>query len=399
VKLFHLSSGHFPLTPNSRKEKIMKKGIFTAVVILMFLFAATAWSGEEPEYYNSITDVPGIEVGQYTDKEALTGTTVILARGGAVGGVDVRGSAPGTRETDLLNPINLVDRVNAVVLSGGSAYGLAATDGVMTCLEDQGIGWPVGGGNVVPIVPSAILFDPGRCDTNFRDRPTAEFGLKACLAVDSGPVAQGNVGAGMGARAGGLKGGIGTASTDLGGGVIVGAIVAVNAVGSTVNPDTGGFYAAFLEVDDEFGKLKLPKLSSLDKTGSLLAKVDPSPAKNTTIAVVATNVELTKAQAQKIAQMAHDGMARAIRPSHTMFDGDTIFALGTGELSFDTLPGWGYAPSSVNRIGGAAADTLSRAIVHAMLKAESVDDCIISYCDAYPSACKGKGPKKEKPKH
>ena len=379
----------------------MKKLFFAAVVILMFLVVATAWSGGETKYYNAITDVPGIEVGHYTDKEGLTGTTVILARDGAVGGVDVRGSAPGTRETDLLNPINLVDIVNAVVLSGGSAYGLAAADGVMTCLEDQGIGWPVGGGQVVPIVPSAILFDPGRCGTDFRDRPTAKFGLKACQAVDSGPVAQGNVGAGMGARAGGLKGGIGSASTDLGDGVIVGAIVAVNAVGSTVNPDTGDFYAAFLQVDDEFDKLKDPHWSALKKSGSLLAKVDQSPGKNTTIAVVATNVELTKAQAQKIAQMAHDGMARAIRPSHTMFDGDTIFALGTGELSFDTLPGWGYAPSSVNRIGSAAADTLSRAIVHAMLSAESVDDCILSYCDAYPEACQEKDDhhKKKRPKH
>jgi L-aminopeptidase/D-esterase-like protein len=379
----------------------MKKGIFAAVVILTVLFAAAAWSGEEPEYYNAITDVPGIEVGHYTDKKGVTGTTVILARGGAVGGVDVRGSAPGTRETDLLNPINLVDRVNAVVLSGGSAYGLAAADGVMTCLEDQGIGWPVGGGNVVPIVPSAILFDPGRCGTDFRSRPTAKFGLKACQAVDSGPVAQGNVGAGMGARAGGLKGGIGTASVNLGDGVIVGAIVAVNAVGSTVNPDTGGFYAEFLEVDDEFDKLKDSQWSALEKSDSLLAKIDPSPAKNTTIAVVATNVVLTKAQAQKIAQMAHDGMARAIRPSHTMFDGDTIFALGTGELSFDTLPGWGYAPSGINRIGSAAADALSRAIVHAMLEAESVDDCMLSYCDAYPEAChdKKKKPKKTKKKH
>lgn len=379
----------------------MKKLLFAAIVILMFLVVATAWSGGETKFYNAITDIPGIEVGHYTDKKALTGTTVILARGGAVGGVDVRGSAPGTRETDLLNPINLVDRVNAVVLSGGSAYGLAAADGVMTCLEDQGIGWPVGGDQVVPIVPSAILFDPGRCGTDFRVRPTAEFGLKACQAADSGPVAQGNVGAGMWARAGGLKGGIGTASTDIGDGVIVGAIVAVNAVGSTVNPDTGDFYAAFLEVDDEFDKLKDPHWSALKKSDFLLAKVDQSPGKNTTIAVVATNVELTKAQAQKIAQMAHDGMARAIRPSHTMFDGDTIFALGTGELSFDTLPGWGYAPSSVNRIGSAAADALSRAIVHAMLSAESVDDCMLSYCDAYPEACQDNDDdhKRKKPKH
>ena len=365
-----------------------KRFLFVCVVMSTFLIAPPAWSSGDSILYNAITDVPGIEVGHYTEEDALTGTTVILARNGAVGGVDVRGSAPGTRETDLLNPMNLVDIVNAVVLSGGSAYGLAAADGVMKCLENQGIGYPVGGGNVVPIVPSAILFDPGRCGTDFKARPTAKFGRRACRAVKSGPVAQGNVGAGMGARAGGLKGGIGTASIDLGDGVIVGAIVAVNAVGSTVNPDTGEFYAAFLEMNDEFGELKTPQLGGLKKSGPWLAKADQAPAQNTTIAVVATNVELNKAQAQKIAQMAHDGMARAIRPSHTMFDGDTIFALATAELSFDTLPpGWSYAPSSINKIGSAAADTLSRAIVHAMLSAESVDDCIISYCDTYPDAC------------
>ncbi len=369
----------------------MKKRTYVGVAMFMLQIVTTAWSDGESDLYNAITDVPGIEVGHYTDEEALTGTTVILARDGAVGGVDVRGSAPGTRETDLLNPMNLVDIVNAIVLSGGSAYGLAAADGVMKCLENQGIGYPVGGGQVVPIVPSAILFDLGRCGTDFKARPTAKFGRKACRAVKSGPVAQGNVGAGMGARAGGLKGGIGTASTDLGDGVIVGAIVAVNAVGSTVNPDTGEFYAEFLEMNDEFGKLDDPRWSSLKNPGPLMAKADQAPAKNTTIAVVATNVELNKAQAQKIAQMAHDGMARAIRPSHTMFDGDTIFALATAELSFDSLPpSWSFIPSSINRIGSAAADTLSRAIIHAMLSAESIDDCIISYCDTYPDACQDK---------
>ena len=369
----------------------MKKRLLVYIVLLLLLSVTNGWSDGVSNYHNAITDVPGIEVGHYTDAKALTGTTVILARDGAVGGVDVRGSAPGTRETDLLNPMNLVDKVNAVVLSGGSAYGLAASDGVMKCLENQGIGYPVGGGQVVPIVPSAILFDLGRCGTDFKARPTARFGRKACRSAKSGPIAQGNVGAGMGARAGGLKGGIGTASTDLGDGVIVGAIVAVNSVGSTVNPDTGEFYAAFLEVNDEFGGLRAQHWNSSKNIASMMAEVIQAPAKNTTIAVVATNVEMTKAQAQKIAQMAHDGMARAIRPSHTMFDGDTIFALATAELSFDSLPpSWSFVPSSINRIGSAAADTLARAIVHAMLSAKSIDDCIISYCDTYPDACQEK---------
>jgi L-aminopeptidase/D-esterase-like protein len=328
---------------------------------------------------NAITDVPGIEVGHYQEK--YTGTTVILARDGAVGAVDVRGSAPGTRETDLLNPLNLVDTVNAIVLSGGSAYGLAAADGVMLWLEEQGIGWPVGGGNVVPIVPSAILFDPGRFGREFTFRPTAEFGKKAAEDLSAGPVAQGNVGAGAGAISGGLKGGIGSASQEVGNGVIVGAIVAINSGGSTVNPKTGEFYASFLEIGDEFGEIK-----GSAAVGEILDQVAyAEPVKNTTIAVIATNVKLTKAQAKKIAEMAHDGMARAMRPAHTMFDGDTVFVLGTGELSPEILgqeAAWGYMPANINKIGSAAADTLSRAIVHAMLSAETVGE-VKSYSDTY----------------
>lgn len=333
--------------------------------------------------FNSIVDVPGIEVGNY--QEQYTGTTVVLARDGAVGGVDVRGSAPGTRETDLLDPLNLVDNVNAVVLSGGSAYGLAAADGVMHWLEERGIGWPVGGGNVVPIVPSAILFDPGRFGRDFSFRPDAEFGRKAADNLSAEPFEQGNSGAGAGAVAGGLKAGIGTASMLVGNGVVVGAIVAINSGGSTVNPETGEFYASFLEIGDEFGGLKAPMASISEGDALALAS---EPVKNTTIAVIAVNVELTKAQAQKIAGMAHDGMARAIRPSHTMFDGDTVFVLGTGELSPAVLgeeAAWGYMPANINRIGSAAADTLSRAIVHAMLNAETVGD-VQSYLDKYPTA-------------
>ncbi|MBN1834427.1 MAG: P1 family peptidase, partial [Spirochaetales bacterium] len=309
-----------------------KKVLWLAVaLVLMAAIGAGAQTKVEPARpvpstattgkWNAITDVPGIEVGSY-DRN-YTGTTVVLIRKGAVGGVEVRGSAPGTRETDLLRPTNMVNKVDAVVLSGGSAYGLAAADGVMLWLEQQKIGWPVGGGNVVPIVPSAILFDPGRFGRAFTDRPTAEFGRRACQAASSGPVKMGNVGAGAGAVSGGLKGGLGTASVDLGNGVIVGAIVAINSGGSTVNPETGEFYAAFLEVGNEFGNLKRP--FALGEGGAAVALAEPpmEPVKNTTIAVVATNVELTKAQAQKIAEMAHDGLARAIRPVHTMFDGDT----------------------------------------------------------------------------
>ncbi len=334
---------------------------------------------------NAITDVPGIEVGSY--ERNFTGTTVILAPKGAVGGVDVRGSAPGSRETDLLRPTNMVDKVDAVVLTGGSAYGLAAANGVMLWLESKGRGWDVGGGHVVPIVPSAVLFDPGRFGRAFNDRPDDTFGWKACLNASAGPIQMGNYGAGAGAIAGGLKGGLGTASVDLGSGVIVGAIVAVNAGGSTVNPATGELYAKYLEVNGEFGNLKAP-FAAAPAIGAPFSVAEMEAVKNTTIACIATNVKLTKAQAQKIAEMAHDGMARAIRPSHTMFDGDTVFVLGTGLLDLDTLKQqavWGNTSANVNKIGSAAADALARAIVRAILNAQTVGN-VASYADKYPTA-------------
>lgn len=339
--------------------------------------------------YNAITDVSGVEVGNYDRNH--TGTTVVLVRHGAVGGVDVRGSAPGSRETELLNPTNLVDRVDAVILTGGSAYGLSTADGVMTWLEQKNLGWPVGEGHVVPIVPAATLYDPGRFGREFSERPTAEYGRRACEAASSGLVAMGNIGAGAGAIAGALKGGIGTASLDLGHGVIVGAIVAVNSAGSTVNPETGELYAKYLEVNHEFGNLKpafcapgpVPGQSSEgslhDGNGSI---------KNTTIGVVATNVRLSKAQARKIAEMAHDGMARAVRPAHTMFDGDTVFSLATGEVDPEEIKqqaAWGNMAANINKIGAAAADVFARAIVHAMLNARTVGD-VLCYRDAYPGA-------------
>jgi L-aminopeptidase/D-esterase-like protein len=333
---------------------------------------------------NAITDVPGIEVGSY-DKN-LTGTTVILAPKGAVGGVEVRGAAPGTRETDLMRPTNLVDKVDAIVITGGSAYGLATADGVMLWLEQKKRGWNVGGGNVVPIVGAAVLFDPARFGRAFTDRPTAEFGRLACEAAGPGPVKEGNVGAGAGAIGGGLKGGLGTSSVDLGDGVIVGAIIAVNSLGSTVNLKTGEFYANYMEIGNEFGSLKQPFLSSVETDGALAFKAEVG--KNTVIGCVATNVKLTKAQAQKVAEMAQDGIARAVRPAHTQFDGDTIFALGTGVLDLDTLKqqaAWGNTAANVLKLGSAAADAVSRAIVHAMLAAQTVGG-VASYHDKYPGA-------------
>jgi len=345
-----------------------------AAVFTLFLVSAS-WA-QTPGPLNAITDVPGIEVGQYTSTDATsgggTGTTVVLSRAGAVGGVSQRGGAPGTRETDLLRPENLVEKVNAVVLSGGSAYGLAAADGVMLCLEAQSIGFPVGPGQVVPIVPSAILFDPGRC-ASFSRRPDASFGLAACHAASGGPVQQGNVGAGTGARSGGSKGGLGTASTVLGNGIIVGAIVAVNSSGRTFDT-AGNFYAGFLELDNEFPLIG-PSATDVVPPSNLL--------QNTTIAVVATSAQLTKAQATKVAQMADDGLARAIKPSHGVGDGDTIFVMATGRDTRD-------ATNLVNGIGSAAADTLSRAVVHAILAAQSihVGSCDVkSYCEQFPNNC------------
>ena len=334
---------------------------------------------------NAITDVPGIEVGSH--ERDFTGTTVILAPKGAVGGVEVRGSAPGTRETDLMKPENLVDKVDAIVLTGGSAYGLAAADGVMLWLDQKKRGWDVGGGNVVPIVGAAVLFDPGRFGRAFTDRPDAEFGRLACEAASSGPVRMGNVGAGAGAIAGGLKGGLGTASFDLGDGVFVGAIVAVNSLGSTVNLQTGEFYAKYLEIGGEFGNLKAP-FASTAGGGPEVTPAEPVAITNTVIGCVATNVRLTKAQAQKVAEMAQDGVARAIHPSHTMFDGDTIFALATSLTDLDTLKqqaAWGNIAADVTKIGSAAADAVSRAIMHAMLNAQTVGS-VPSYRDRYPAA-------------
>ena len=316
--------------------------------------------------YNAITDVPGIRVGHWTNLEAATGCTVILCTDGAVGGVDVRGGAPGTRETDLLDPVNVVEKVHAILLGGGSAFGLAAADGVMRWLEEHGIGFDVGVARV-PIVPAAILFDLGFGSAKVR--PDAASGYAACAAASDGPVAQGNVGAGTGATCGkmlgplqAMKSGLGSASRQIEGGAIVAAVVAVNAAGDVYDPRTGRIVAGartpggkgFFNESPRGGP-QPPAVRCLEPLpgASLLAGT------NTTIAVVATNAALSKSGATKVAQMAHDGLARAIRPAHTMFDGDTVFALSTGSVQAD-----------LSRIGAVAADVLADAVLAAVLAAE-----------------------------
>jgi L-aminopeptidase/D-esterase-like protein len=320
---------------------------------------------------NAITDIPGIEVGQAQDEEALTGCTVILCRKGAVGGVDVRGSAPGTRETDLLNPINLVDKVHAVVLAGGSAFGLDAASGVMTYLAEQKIGFGVGAFRV-PIVPSAILFDLGLGKS--ARHPDPEMGYAAVSAAQSGPVAEGNVGAGTGATvgkifgmAGAMKSGLGTASLEIGGGVMVGAIVAVNAFGDVLNQSTGQIIAGARPA--RIGPLKMGGSEQFADTLKVMQTLagrtvlNIATGGNTVIGVVATNAKFDKAQATKMAQMAHDGLARTVRPAHTMLDGDTLFALATGQKKAD-----------VTIVGAFAAEVLAQAIVNAVRSARPVGD-------------------------
>jgi L-aminopeptidase/D-esterase-like protein len=279
----------------------------------------------------SVVDVPGLQVGHFTLSERLTGCTVVLAPHGAVGAVDVRGAAPGTRETDLLDPANLVDKVHAVLLSGGSAFGLDAATGVVRWLDEQGIGFETGYGRV-PIVPAAVLFDlpvvrPG---DDPKARPDAQAGYQACQAASTATPAAGNVGAGAGACVGKLfgldrcmKGGIGNASVRVGPWV-VGALVACNAVGDVIDPATGQVLAGARTADGRH---------LLDTQRALLQGERgnrPLPGTNTTIGVIATNATLTKPQAKRLAMSAHDGLARSIRPAHTTLDGDTLFALATG---------------------------------------------------------------------
>ena len=310
----------------------------------------------------SITDVPGIEVGHAQDEAALTGCTVLLCRKGAVAGVDVRGSAPGTRETDLLNPINLVERVHAILLAGGSAFGLDAAGGVMHYLEEQKIGFNTGIARV-PIVPAAILFDLAIGNKNIR--PDAEMGYKACKAASNTACREGNAGAGTGASVGkmfgmalAMKSGLGSASVHAGG-LVVGALVAVNAFGDVVDPEKGEIVAGLRS--GKVGPLRIGGKDYFADTLAMLKKpvgrtvLGLATRTNTVIGVVATNARLTKAEATKVAQMAHDGVARTIRPAHTMLDGDTLFALSTGNKKAD-----------VTSIGAFAAEAITLAILRAV---------------------------------
>jgi len=302
--------------------------------------------------HDDITDIPGIRVGHDTNLEAGTGCTVILCDTPAIGGVDVRGGAPATRETDLLHPMNLVEEVNAVLLTGGSAFGLDAASGVMRYLEEQGIGFNTGVA-YVPIVPAAAIFDLAFGSASIR--PDATAGYRACEQATAEAVMQGNVGAGTGATVGkmagpffAMKGGLGSASTQLADGIVVGALVVVNASGDVIDPQTLHVVAG-----------------TRNPTGIGFLS---APFGNTTIAVVATNASLSKVEVNKVAQMAHDGMAQVIRPAHTMFDGDTIFALALGSRS-QAKPDPTMSASYVSMIGVAAASTLARAIVKAIRNA------------------------------
>jgi L-aminopeptidase/D-esterase-like protein len=312
-----------------------------------------------------LTDVDGILVGHFTESRRPTGCTVVLCEKGAVAGVDVRGGAPGTRETDLLNPVNTVQQIYGVVLSGGSAFGLDTASGVMRYLDEKGIGFHLGQ-IVVPIVPAAILFDLNLGDP--RIRPTADSGYAACRAANSGPVPEGNVGAGAGATVGKLfgmqyamKSGLGTASLRAGkSGLIVAALAAVNAAGDVYLPRTGELLAGARTAD---GKGLRNSIAQIRAGERVLA--DEGDQKNTTLAVVATNARLTKPQATKVAQMAQDGLARAINPTHTPFDGDTVFALATGALE---------APVDAGAVGALAAEVVAEAIVRAVLRATGLPD-------------------------
>jgi L-aminopeptidase/D-esterase-like protein len=308
---------------------------------------------------DALAAIPGLRVGHWTDRRAATGCTVVLCEGGAVAAVDVRGGAPGTRETDVLRPGNLVERIHAVLLSGGSAFGLDAAAGVMRYLEERGVGFPTPGGPV-PIVVGAVLYDLsiGRSDV----RPDAAAGYAACRAARSGRISQGSVGAGCGATVGkalgmerAVKGGIGTASERAADDVIVGALVAVNCFGEVVDPDSGRILAG--PRDEQGGFLSTLDILRRWPSGQ------PGGFTNSTIGVVATNARLAREQAYRLAVMAHDGLSRAIRPAHTPLDGDAFFSLATGATE---------APVDLISLGSLAARAVERAIVRAVTEARGL---------------------------
>lgn len=335
-----------------------------AALALLVLAGAVAHAQSGTAMRNKgLTEVDGLRVGHHTLTERPTGCTVVLVDGdGAAGGVSQRGGAPGTRETDLLDPLNMVDKVNAIVLAGGSAYGLDAAQGVVRYLEERKIGWNVGTAGVVPIVPSAILIDLW-FGGDPKIRPDADCGYRAATGGTSAAVAEGNVGAGAGATVGkvagrerSMKGGLGSAAIRLPNGLVVGALVAVNAIGDVVDPATGQVVAGVRTADGQ----ALADARKLLRDGSLLRAAAPRAAENTTIAVVATNARLSKTDVNRVALMADDGLARAISPAHTVGDGDTVFALATGRWP-------GEADTSI--IGALAAEVLADAIVRAVAQA------------------------------
>ncbi len=334
-----------------------------AIIAVALAWSGSALSGQQTKPLNTtITALPGIKVGHFTTQGRPTGCTVVLTEAGATGGVDVRGAAPGTRETDLLDPINSVEKVHAIVLAGGSAFGLDAASGVMRFLDEKDIGFKVTSHGVpvsVPIVPAAVLIDLG-VGGSAKIRPDADCGYRAATTATSAPVTEGSVGAGAGATVGksagfqrAMKGGLGTASIQMPDGLVVAAIVAVNALGDVIDPGTGRVVAG----------VRTPDGRGLADARVLLRQgltEPPSVGGNTTIGVVATNRALTKAQATKIAQMAHDGYARTIFPIHTPADGDTVFALSTGT---------DRAAADVTSIGALAADVMADAVRRAVTQA------------------------------
>jgi L-aminopeptidase/D-esterase-like protein len=337
-----------------------------------------------------ITDVPGMLVGHHQRRGRgwRTGTTVVRIDGGAMASCDVRGGGPGTRETDLLDPTAMIDRVHAICLSGGSAYGLAAAHGVMRWHEDHQAGFPVGPlpNHVVPIVPAAVIFDLGRGGV-FGNRPDETFGYRACAAAKRGTVPMGAVGAGTGAVAAGLQGGVGTASRTLAEGIVVAALAVVNAAGQIISPTTG------LPRFHEGIALRRPQIS--ERRAVVEAMQAPPTPLNTTIGVVATSAALTKAECKKMAGVAHDGLARAIRPVHSMFDGDTIFCLSTGQhvLAANAAPGLrrpDTRPGAFNALLSAAADCFALACTRAVLDARSSGGAP-SYSDLCPSVFHRRG--------
>lgn len=340
-------------------------GLATSADGAAFMSALEEYDALVPDVpAGSLTDVEGLKVGHWTDTKRPTGCTAVIAEKGAIAGVDVRGGSPGTRETDLLNPVNTVQQIYAVMLSGGSAFGLDTASGAMRWLDEQNIGYKMGPLNV-PIVPAAILFDLGVGDGKIR--PNAESGYKACAAATTGPVQEGNVGAGAGATIGKLlghqfamKSGLGSASIKVGDtGVVVAAMVAVNAVGDIWDRHTGKVIAGARSATPGGDGLAHAMDQLLAGKGMIL----PQSGTNTTIGVVATNALLSKDEATKVAQMAQDGYARAINPAHTPLDGDTIFALSTGSFKGKV---W------VGAVGAIAAVAMSRAVIRAVTQATGI---------------------------